>query len=628
LQQAPKLCIFTLLQNNIINIANKRKKGYTDKTVHPFFYLNNTTQMKKIAIYARVSTNNGTQDYQRQINDLTSVILNHGYTEDQIEIFAEKISGYTKKDDREELSNLINIIEKDNKHFEKIYCTEISRLGRNPIQVRQTTDYLDSVKVPVFISSLGRATLNPDGSRDFVISILLTVLMEFAHLESEQLKERSRSGLRKSALDGKAGGSRHLPYGYAKAPDKMLIVDKEEAEVVRLMFQLYKEGNGVKIINGVLNQKGIPTRYNKAYAGQTIKFNVAKDADKIKWSDKTVLDIITNPLYKGQRRFKGELIAAPRIISDELFDECEQIRLNKTHRNNLTEYTYLFKDIIKCGCCNRNYYGRYKPVEGGDKIYFCSSSRFKGARCPNKGVNIMLLETAVYNELCSTEAVLKYISETKEIKKQLEQDVNRLEHQLRAEECLLPAKQAEKKRLLDLVLSDIIGQDAFKEKNEQLEIQLSNIAKKTRLIKKELSDKKILLSKQTGTGATKRMLLEAATNRTELASIFKQIIHKVIINDLSSRYCLATVYLQLNGVVLKVPLKVIIDKISIRKKVAKYTTLRAMVHEPVFNENVLLVDKQDILNELAFTIQEKGWIIVDTLLEVEPKEDIQNLHVA
>lgn len=578
--------------------------------------------MKRVAIYARVSTTNGTQDYQRQINDLTPIIMKLGYTKDQIEIFAESISGYKKKAERPELNRMLNLIEQDKAYFECIYCTEISRLGRNPSETRQTIDMLTDLFVPIYIQSLGRATLDKDGKRDSIMNIILQVLLEFANSESEQMKTRSKSGLLTSAKAGKAGGSKNLPYGYAKAEDKMLIIDEEEAIIIRDMFDLYQQGNGVKVISGILNTRNIPTRYNKAYSGQTLKIGVGKDANKIKWSDKTVLDIIANPIYKGQRRFKGEILHAPNIISTELFDSCEQIRTTKTHRNNLTTYTYLLKDIMKCGCCGRNYFAKYKPTLEGDKVYVCSSLLKTGERCANKGINIMLLETAIYNQLVESDTVLKYIGETKNIKKDLEISVTNLEHQLKTEQAQLPLKLAEKKRLLEGWIQGIITDgDAFKDMNEKLISQLSSIEKKITIMNKEIAEKKVLIARQSNTSATKTMLLEAATDRTQLQAIFKQLVSKVIINDLTPKLSLATVYIQINGVVLPNTLKIIIDKYSIRKKELRYVSLRSMENDPVFKNDIMLVDKEDIIFELGHTLYPEHWVKVDTLLEVVPKVD-------
>jgi len=574
--------------------------------------------MRKIAIYARVSTNNGTQDYQRQINDLKRLILSHGYSEEQIEIFAERISGYKKNTERPELIKMLTLIKGNTNYFEMIYCTEISRLGRNPSETRKTIDELSDLGVSIFIQSLGRATLDKDGKRDGIMNIILQVLLEFANSESEQMKNRSKSGLLNSAKSGKAGGSKHLPYGYRKDENKMLVVDEEEAVIVQEIFNLYLQGNGVKVINGILNARNIPTRYNKAYAGQTINFNIAKEADKIRWSDKTVLDILMNTLYKGQRRFKNEIIPAPRIVSDEVFDECERIRKTKTHRNNLTTYTYLLKDIIECGCCGRNYYGKYKPVDKGDKVYVCSSSLVTGKRCENKGINIMLLETALFNELVSSDTVLNYLSNTQDIRKEVEKDIAKLSNQLNNEKSALPTKVSERERLLDLRLSDGISAARFKERDDKLTTQIANIEKKIKLLKKDLTQKKIMLAKQSEVGATKNMLIEAGNNRVELQGIFKQIFHKVVILSLSDRYIMALVYVQINGVVLEKTLKIVIDRYCIRKKRLMYCTLNMMVNEPILKKGKLYFDRVELILEVLNSLNFKAWKIVGTLLEVEP----------
>ena len=66
--------------------------------------------MKKgiVAIYARVSKSDGSQDYNRQVNELKEIAKTHGYKD--IEVFAESISGY-KKDERLELQSMLNKIE-------------------------------------------------------------------------------------------------------------------------------------------------------------------------------------------------------------------------------------------------------------------------------------------------------------------------------------------------------------------------------------------------------------------------------------------------------------------------------------------------------------------------------------
>src|SRR5690606_31036103 len=95
----------------------------------------------------------------------------------------------------------------------------------------------------------------------------------------------------------------------------------------------------------------------------------------------------------------------------ELFDQCQEIREYKTNRNYLTSYTYLLKDLIKCGKCGRNYYARYKPTPNGDKIYTCSS-RITSTPCGQPSVNIQYIETAIFNEILNDATIWKYLSGT------------------------------------------------------------------------------------------------------------------------------------------------------------------------------------------------------------------------
>ena len=87
--------------------------------------------MKKVVIFARVSSTNGTQDYERQINDLQTLASANNWTVEAV--FAEKVSGAKKNTERIELMNMINYINSHNIH--KVLVTELSRLGRDTLQV-------------------------------------------------------------------------------------------------------------------------------------------------------------------------------------------------------------------------------------------------------------------------------------------------------------------------------------------------------------------------------------------------------------------------------------------------------------------------------------------------------------
>jgi site-specific DNA recombinase len=583
--------------------------------------------MANIAIYARVSTTNGSQDYQRQISDLTRVILQHGHHKDDISIFAESISGYKKNTERPELLRMMNIIKTEPKHFKCIYVTETSRLGRNPGEVRDTIEQLIKLEVPLYVESIKMTTLNEDGSRNFVMNVVLQVLLEFAHAESEQLKQRSKSGLLESASKGKAGGGKNLAYGYAKDENKAFVIDESEAEVIKEIFDLYEAGNGIKVIAGILNSKGIKTRMNKAFEGQTIKYNIQKEASQIRWSDKQIHDIIRNPMYKGEKRFRGNLFKSPAIISKEQFDRCTEIREGKTHRNYLTTYTYLLKDLMICGCCGRNYFAKYKPVNGGDKVYICSSRLLKGGNCGNAGINISLIESAIYNQFYDNDVMLKMLSKNDDGKKLLQQEINNLENQLTSDTALLENKEQEKSRLLKVYLSGAIKEEQFVPAQEEIEDSLKSLTAKIVGITEQLRKQKSLLSRQSELKFSRDRLIEAAKDRNELRNKFKQFVSRVIINNIDDTYCLATLFIKMGGIEIQNSFKLLLEKKSVRKKPAEYSYVSLQnfsdwsefIPRELYKNNILTIEQENlksIMYKLA-DINESISINLNNVLQVE-----------
>ncbi|MEN2402321.1 recombinase family protein [Flavobacterium sp. MC2016-06] len=555
--------------------------------------------MSKVAIYARVSTVDK-QDYQRQISDCLTAIGDK-FSENSIEIFAEQISGYKENEARPQLSKLLSITDNDPTYFSRIYCTELSRLGREPRATRNLLDDLTDKKIPVFITSINRQTLDENGERDSIMNIILQVLMEFADSESKTMKKRSKSGLLQSVVNGNAGGSKNLPYGYAKDEDKKLIIEDEEAEIIKEIFKLYKQGNGFKAIANILNYKEVPTRTQKSYGNQLMKFRTEKTADKVTWNDAVIDKIIKNPLYYGQRRFKGNLYPAPAIISEQLYKECNEITATKTHRNYLTTYTYLLKDLLICGCCGRNYFAKFKPVEGGDKVYICSSRLIKGGNCGNIGINISLLESAIYTEFVSSGRLANYIQMNKvDLFAELKTKIESLESDLKIAQTAFGKKENEKKRLLDLYLDDKVDSAIFEKKQAEINQSELELTIKINLLSEEIFQNKKIFEKQNDKQATIQMLIDAKDNRVELKTLFNQFISRVIINKLDAKTVLASVFINYGGKEIGHPFKLFLNIRGLISRPMKYeyVSVNGMDYRPIYRKNILLNDPSKLLQEV------------------------------
>lgn len=146
--------------------------------------------MEKVVIFARVSSTNGTQDYQRQINDLTLYANNNKLQINSI--FAEKISGAKLNAERVELNKMIDYVSKNN--IKKVLVTELSRLGRDTLQVLQTIQILNELKISLFIQNYNIETLTRKDEINAMSQFLITILAEVARMERKTIRERVSSG--------------------------------------------------------------------------------------------------------------------------------------------------------------------------------------------------------------------------------------------------------------------------------------------------------------------------------------------------------------------------------------------------------------------------------------------------
>jgi site-specific DNA recombinase len=565
-----------------------------------------------VVVYARVSTIDGRQDYTRQINELKVIIRQHGYTEDQIEVYKEKISGYKKDEERPQLFQLLSKIRDNPKRYLCLYTSEISRIGRDPKKTREFIDELTELGVPIYIQSLGQYTIEKNGKRNMIMSIILQVLIEYSNFESETFKTRSKSGLLKSVKEGKVGGGKYIPYGYRKGKNKMMEIDEEESDVIKQLFQLYQEGNGIKVISNILNERKIPTRTNKSFSGVVINFKIPKSSKDIRWSDKQIHDIIRNPIYIGKRRFKGEVIQSPPIISEELFEFCNDLMKTKKNRNITTTYTYLLKDIVKCGVCGRNFFGRYKPIPRGDKVYKCSSTLKKGGSCGNVGVNIKFIESVIFNDIVKSNLLQKELKKTDKLRGQLETNLKRLRNQITIDQNNLEEKIGEMDRLLEVYLRGSINLLTFEKKKDEIEKGIDQLKDKMKLQKKE----SLKLEKSIGNfeddTLTKNIIRDSKNDRLKLRHIYSQIIEGVFVSKINENLVLVTLIPKINLWVYTQKFKYFLDLEHFRKPKGgfRYKVIVEMKNEPVFENGILMSNRTLLENE--FLKNQEDWIEVST----------------
>ena len=195
----------------------------------------------KTVIFARVSTN--VQDYDRQVNELTVLAKSNGWSVEAV--FAEKISGAKANTERTELMNMINFVEA--KHINKVLVTELSRLGRDTLQVLEVIETLNSKGISLYIQNYNIETLTQEGKVNAMSQFLITILAEVARMERKTIRERVESGYKNYRANGGKVGRK---IGYKKAEET---IREQYTEEIKLLKKGYSLRNISKITGTSIN---------------------------------------------------------------------------------------------------------------------------------------------------------------------------------------------------------------------------------------------------------------------------------------------------------------------------------------------------------------------------------------
>ena len=159
--------------------------------------------------------------------------------------FAEKISGAKKNTERKELMKMVDYVKLHN--INKVLVTELSRLGRDTLQVLQVIELLNKEGISLYIQNYNIETLTADGKVNPMSQFLITILAEVARMERKTIRERVESGYNNFRANGGKVGRKE---GYRKSDEEMR---EQYAEELRLLKKGYSLRNIQKITNTSVN---------------------------------------------------------------------------------------------------------------------------------------------------------------------------------------------------------------------------------------------------------------------------------------------------------------------------------------------------------------------------------------
>ena len=187
----------------------------------------------KALIYTRVSTKD--QTTQRQVNDLSKV---EGFS--VVKTFSENISGFSKTmGERKGLQDMLKYVRKNGIKY--IMVSEVSRLGRNTVECLNLIHELENEGICLYIHNLG-CTIGKDCGQDSIFTkLIVTIMADLARMESEQLSQLIKSGIRNRKEKGLHTGrkvnsveSRERFLGKNKDIQKYLNLGRSYSEITKL----------------------------------------------------------------------------------------------------------------------------------------------------------------------------------------------------------------------------------------------------------------------------------------------------------------------------------------------------------------------------------------------------------
>jgi site-specific DNA recombinase len=498
-------------------------------------------QQKTLGIYIRVSTKIqadkglSADDQQDRGIELANQLGWRYKLYDDRGISASKIS-YTDRN----LAELL--LDCKYKLLSGIYCVDIDRWSRDK-------NFIEGQVIITAIKESGVQVFTPTGEyklNDPNTEFMVRLKSMFASMEVNNRRASIIRNLERSAQLGRAKGGKFIPYGYKKDENKMLVIDKEEAKIVKWIYcQSFEgKGKGCLVIARLLNENGIPTRQQKMvdagiYDGMMVR---GEKQTNFKWRDKTVLDMLQNSIYKGERRHRNIIVKSPVIIEPALWDAVQiQIHSRNQYKDTNNVYDYLLKGLIHCPICGRKIQGK-KRANGKDNCYTCMSYR-EGPNCGNRGINIDYLEELVTNNILDLENIIQtafgksdMVKRTKEYTDQsnkISQEISEIETSI--DNLLdLSMKSKNNAKISERIDKLTYTLTKLKEKKENTDRELTIVAEKDNLL--EVARSQVKEFKKAKTFENKVAYVQNIIRKIQVAWVEESNVYDILISFKLSQF--------------------------------------------------------------------------------------------
>jgi site-specific DNA recombinase len=409
----------------------------------------------RTAVYVRVSTDDQ-RDNGYSIDSQLRMIKEYCEKNEYLIVDIYNDAGHSGKDlMRPEMQRLLKDIK--SKKIDKLVAIKVDRLTRNNYDGFWLLNYCEEhdVKIELILEPYDVSTAN--GEMIFGMNLV------FGQRERKEIGARTKRAMEEMALE-KIHPSK-APYGYIRNSETgHLEVDPIEAEVVKEIFELCKQGKSTRGIATTMKEEN-------AYLKQG------------KWKSDRVYKILTNSIYigvfeYGKYKRKPEDILRVNNYCESIIDELtwnatRNVLVKKKH-SNYGEYIHLFSGLVKCPICNEIMASSesFKYPNGKLKVYY--HLRCKNHNCSGFGLHYntekieaklkrILEELTIFMLSMDNEIITCNSTKSNDVK-EIEKAIEKL--------------KVQEKRLVDLYLSSTLDVETINHKNDVIKKEIEKLNKK------------------------------------------------------------------------------------------------------------------------------------------------------
>ncbi len=384
-----------------------------------------------------------------------------------VKVFVDRAKSATSAN-RPEFQNMIKYCEADTTGISMVIVHKLDRFSRDKYDSAMYKQKL-KVKGIRVVSVLENLDNSPESL------ILESVIEGMAQYYSANLAREVAKGQRENGLRAMHNGG-DAPLGYDVTNNKRYAINKEEAQAVKIIFDMYINGYSYSNIIDKLNDLGYKTKRGNKF-GKNSLYGILSNE---KYTGVYVFNKTQRKGVNGKRnghkqKSEDEIIKVeggmPQIISKEVFLEAQEMmqKRKKTPGSHKATTLYILTGLIKCECGYAMQGNKRKDKYGNDYISYRCGCRKQKRDCNNKEIKRDYLEEFVLTELekhvLNDEAIPAL---SKELNKRLKTKSNDNHEMLNNLRNKLDKVNKEIENILTAIMSGIVN-SMLKDKLDELE---------------------------------------------------------------------------------------------------------------------------------------------------------------